>query len=162
MSSKSDITRELGKRARGKQSCKQDKQRVHCCTRSAETRQSSEIRRRDADQELSESSLFHLLLLLTLFLIKRLAWPSLNIMRDLNLDVLELIFAHLSSGNDLASVALVSRSFFAGVVARLYANILFRISQSKRYSTASPRRSCLLSYTLDALKHRSSRPLPLF
>ncbi|TFK52940.1 hypothetical protein OE88DRAFT_1711773 [Heliocybe sulcata] len=51
---------------------------------------------------------------------------------NLNLDVLELIFAFLS-GNDLVSVALVSRSFFAGVIPRLYNTLGFRLSQSKKY-----------------------------
>ncbi|KZT26178.1 hypothetical protein NEOLEDRAFT_1113568 [Neolentinus lepideus HHB14362 ss-1] len=51
---------------------------------------------------------------------------------NLNLDVLELIFAYLS-GNDLVSVALVSRSFFAGVIPRLYHTLGFRLSQSKKY-----------------------------
>lgn len=51
---------------------------------------------------------------------------------SVNLDVLELIFAYLS-GNDLASIALVSRSFFAGVIPRLYSTLLFRASHSKRY-----------------------------
>lgn len=52
---------------------------------------------------------------------------------NLNLDVLELIFLHLS-GNDLPAVALVSRSFFAGVIPRLYRTIPFRIHQAKRYA----------------------------
>ncbi|KAJ7210912.1 hypothetical protein GGX14DRAFT_498367, partial [Mycena pura] len=51
---------------------------------------------------------------------------------NVNLDVLELVFAHLS-GNDLASIALVSRSFFAGVIPRLYSTLLFRLSHAKRY-----------------------------
>ncbi|KAJ6587376.1 hypothetical protein B0H10DRAFT_2093934 [Mycena sp. CBHHK59/15] len=53
---------------------------------------------------------------------------------NVNLDVLELIFAHLS-GNDLASIALVSRSFFAGVIPRLYCTLLFRLAHAKRYPT---------------------------
>lgn len=53
---------------------------------------------------------------------------------NLNLDVLELIFANLGdSGKDLASVALVSRSFFAAVIPRLYCSLVFGLSQSKRY-----------------------------
>jgi hypothetical protein len=59
--------------------------------------------------------------------------------QNLNLDVLELVFAHLATGNDLASVALVSRSFFAGVIPRLYETLLFRLSQAKRYPSASSR-----------------------
>ncbi|KAJ7776013.1 hypothetical protein DFH07DRAFT_983206 [Mycena maculata] len=51
---------------------------------------------------------------------------------NVNLDVLEIIFSHLS-GNDLASIALVSRSFFAGVIPRLYQTLLFRLSHAKRY-----------------------------
>ncbi|KAJ7291927.1 hypothetical protein C8J57DRAFT_1163936 [Mycena rebaudengoi] len=51
---------------------------------------------------------------------------------NVNLDVLELIFAHLA-GNDLVSIALVSRSFFAGVIPRLYCTLLFRLSHAKRY-----------------------------
>ncbi|KAF7375400.1 hypothetical protein MSAN_00427600 [Mycena sanguinolenta] len=51
---------------------------------------------------------------------------------SVNLDVLELIFAYLA-GNDLASIALVSRSFFAGVIPRLYSTLLFRLSHAKRY-----------------------------
>ena len=51
---------------------------------------------------------------------------------NLNLDVLELIFAHLA-GKDLASVALVSRSFLSGIIPRLYCTLVFGISQAKRY-----------------------------
>lgn len=52
---------------------------------------------------------------------------------NLNLDVLELVFAHLVSGNDLTSVALVSRSFFAGVIPKLYERITFRLREAKKY-----------------------------
>jgi len=53
---------------------------------------------------------------------------------NLNLDVLESIFGYLSgSGNDLASVALVSRSFLAGVIPRLYCTLRFRLNHAKRY-----------------------------
>ena len=52
---------------------------------------------------------------------------------NLNLDVLELIFAHLS-GNDLSSVALVSRSFLAGVIPRLYNTLSYRLRQGKGYA----------------------------
>ena len=55
---------------------------------------------------------------------------------NLNLDVLELIFAFLS-GNDLPSVASVSRSFLAGVVPRLYQTIWFRLRQAKGYAVVS-------------------------
>ncbi|KAJ7141615.1 hypothetical protein C8R46DRAFT_1180811 [Mycena filopes] len=51
---------------------------------------------------------------------------------NVNLDVLELIFSYLA-GNDLASVALVSQSFCAGVIPRLYSTLLFRLSHAKRY-----------------------------
>ncbi|KAJ7035920.1 hypothetical protein C8F04DRAFT_1097082 [Mycena alexandri] len=51
---------------------------------------------------------------------------------NVNLDVLELVFSYLA-GNDLASVALVSRSFCAGVIPRLYSTLLFRLSHAKRY-----------------------------
>ena len=53
---------------------------------------------------------------------------------NLNLDVLELIFSFLS-GNDLPSVALVSRSFLAGVIPRLYDSISYRIRQMKGYDS---------------------------
>jgi hypothetical protein len=59
--------------------------------------------------------------------------------QNLNLDVLELVFAHLATGNDLAAVALVSRSFLAGVIPRLYETLLFRLSQAKRYPSVSSR-----------------------
>lgn len=52
---------------------------------------------------------------------------------NLNLDVLELVFAYLASGNDLTSVALVSRSFFAGVIPKLYEKIIFRLREAKKY-----------------------------
>lgn len=51
---------------------------------------------------------------------------------NLNLDCLELIFAYLY-GNDLVSVSLVSRSFLAGVISRLYRNLIFKLNQAKRY-----------------------------
>jgi len=55
---------------------------------------------------------------------------------NLNLDVLELIFAFLS-GNDLPSVASVSRSFLAGVIPRLYRRIWFLLRQAKGYDVVS-------------------------
>jgi hypothetical protein len=55
---------------------------------------------------------------------------------SLNLDVLELIFAYLS-GNDLASVANVSRSFLAGVIPTLYHTIHFRLCHAKLYPFVS-------------------------
>ena len=54
---------------------------------------------------------------------------------NLNLDVLELIFAFLS-GNDLPSVASVSRSFLAGVIPRLYRRIWFLLRQAKGYDVS--------------------------
>lgn len=56
---------------------------------------------------------------------------------NLNLDVLELIFAHLSSIDDLASVALVSRSFLAAVIPKLYRKLSYGLHQSKRESVSS-------------------------
>ena len=53
---------------------------------------------------------------------------------NLNLDVLELIFAHLS-GHDLTSVSLVSRTFFAGAIPTLYRNIIYRLREAKAYDT---------------------------
>ena len=66
---------------------------------------------------------------------------------NLNLDVLELIFAFLS-GNDLPSVASVSRSFLAGVIPRLYRRIWFLLKQAKGYdvsccATMNPTSLCL-------------------
>jgi hypothetical protein len=55
---------------------------------------------------------------------------------NLNLDVLELIFAFLS-GNDLASATIVSRSFLVAVLPRLYRVLNFRMSHSKKYPTVS-------------------------
>jgi len=51
---------------------------------------------------------------------------------NLNLDVLELIFAHISR-NDLVSVSSVSKSFLAGVIPRLYATVFFTARHAKRY-----------------------------
>ena len=56
---------------------------------------------------------------------------------NLNLDVLEDIFSFLS-GNDLPSVALVSRSFLAAVIPRLYHSISYRIRQMKGYDSVIP------------------------
>ena len=68
--------------------------------------------------------------------------------QNLNLDVLELVFAHLATGNDLASVALVSRSFLAGVIPRLYETLLFRLSQAKKYPSVSSQTIRLLKVAL--------------
>ncbi|KAF9260733.1 hypothetical protein L218DRAFT_1051357 [Marasmius fiardii PR-910] len=51
---------------------------------------------------------------------------------NLNLDVLEIIFSHLPH-QDLASTALVSRSFFVGVIPRLYRKITYGLKHGKRY-----------------------------
>lgn len=53
---------------------------------------------------------------------------------NLNLDVLELICAHLS-GHDLTQVSLVSRTFFAGAIPTLYRNIVYRLREAKAYDT---------------------------
>ncbi|KIP10775.1 hypothetical protein PHLGIDRAFT_84443 [Phlebiopsis gigantea 11061_1 CR5-6] len=50
---------------------------------------------------------------------------------NLNLDCLELIFAYLT-GNDLASVSLVSGSFLAGVVPFLYRTLVYHLGNAKR------------------------------
>ncbi|KAF4612878.1 hypothetical protein D9613_010997 [Agrocybe pediades] len=56
---------------------------------------------------------------------------------NLNFDVLELIFTFLS-GNDLPSLALVSKSFLAAVTPRLYRTISYRFRQSKGYNVGNP------------------------
>ncbi|KAG9308353.1 hypothetical protein JVU11DRAFT_12119 [Chiua virens] len=56
---------------------------------------------------------------------------------NLNLDVLELIFAHLD-GADLVASALVSRGFLAGAISSLYANIEYTLRNAKRHSVMSP------------------------
>ncbi|KIJ63567.1 hypothetical protein HYDPIDRAFT_40977 [Hydnomerulius pinastri MD-312] len=50
---------------------------------------------------------------------------------NVNLDVLELIFAHLE-GTDLVSSSLVSRSFLAGVIPSLYARIEYTSKHAKQ------------------------------
>jgi len=55
---------------------------------------------------------------------------------NLNLDVLEVICSFLS-GNDLPSVALVSSSFLAAVIPRLYNTISYRLRQCKGYGIVS-------------------------
>ncbi|KAF4579322.1 F-box domain-containing protein [Pleurotus pulmonarius] len=54
---------------------------------------------------------------------------------NLNLDVLGLIFAFINSKYDQASIALVSRSFFAAVKPRLYAVLYYTFHEAKRYPT---------------------------
>lgn len=51
---------------------------------------------------------------------------------NLNLDVLELIFAFIS-GNDLVAISSVSKSFLAGVIPCLYATVSFTAKHAKRY-----------------------------
>lgn len=51
---------------------------------------------------------------------------------NLHLDVLQLIFEHISE-HDISSVSLVSRSFLNGVIPRLYEKITFSDSHAKRY-----------------------------
>ena len=62
---------------------------------------------------------------------------------NLNLDVLELIFAYLS-GHDLTSIGLVSRSFLAGVVPILYRSIVYRLREAKAYDSV-----CIIRLSLD-------------
>ncbi len=58
---------------------------------------------------------------------------------NLNLDVLEQIFSYIPHGQNLASLALVSRSFLEAVVPRLYSSISFRTRQAKTYPEVGPR-----------------------
>ncbi|KAI0664068.1 hypothetical protein C8Q70DRAFT_905338 [Cubamyces menziesii] len=53
---------------------------------------------------------------------------------NLNFDCLEIIFTYLS-GNDLVSVSLVSRSFLAAAIPRIYRTLAFGLNQAKRYPT---------------------------
>ncbi|KAF5384392.1 hypothetical protein D9615_003394 [Tricholomella constricta] len=64
---------------------------------------------------------------------------------NLNLDVLGLIFAHLT-GKDLAAVALVSKPFLAGVIPRLYRTLSFRIHNAKRYPSVRTSFSTILDH----------------
>lgn len=48
---------------------------------------------------------------------------------SLNRDVLELIFSHLNA-NDLCSVTLVSRTFFAPAISQLYRALFFHREQT--------------------------------
>ncbi|KAH7906943.1 hypothetical protein BJ138DRAFT_558559 [Hygrophoropsis aurantiaca] len=66
---------------------------------------------------------------------------------NLNLDVLELIFAHLS-GDDLVSIALVSKSFLAGVIPRLYHTVLFRARHAKKYASFDAKKNAKTSALL--------------
>ncbi|TBU25413.1 hypothetical protein BD311DRAFT_669671 [Dichomitus squalens] len=65
---------------------------------------------------------------------------------NINLDCLELIFAYLS-GNDLVSVSLVSRSFLAAVIPRLYRTLSFGLNQAKRYPSVISPFAAVLAHT---------------
>ena len=66
---------------------------------------------------------------------------------NLNLDCLELICAYLA-GNDLVAASLVSRSFLAAVLPRLYRTIAFHLGNGKRYPNASRSRTPAVSRAL--------------
>ncbi|TFK29497.1 hypothetical protein FA15DRAFT_664042 [Coprinopsis marcescibilis] len=53
---------------------------------------------------------------------------------NLNFDVLELILSFLSN-KDATSVALVSRSFLAGIIPTLYKNVWYQLRESKAYTS---------------------------
>ncbi|KAH9947752.1 hypothetical protein B0H21DRAFT_691376 [Amylocystis lapponica] len=80
---------------------------------------------------------------------------------NLNLDCLELIFAYLY-GNDLVSVSLVSRSFLAGIIPRLYRSLVFKLNQAKRYpAVMSPFASVLAHPSLSVhVRHIDIRMAP--
>ncbi|KAJ7675528.1 hypothetical protein B0H17DRAFT_987778 [Mycena rosella] len=81
---------------------------------------------------------------------------------NVNLDVLEHIFTYLA-GNDLPSVALVSRSFFAGVIPRLYRTLLFRLSHAKRYPALMSPFSAIAAHPEFAIhvRHVDIRTVPV-
>ncbi|KAJ6545497.1 hypothetical protein B0H19DRAFT_1212292 [Mycena capillaripes] len=81
---------------------------------------------------------------------------------NVNLDVLELIFAYCV-GNDLLSIALVSRSFFAGVIPRLYSTLLFRLSHAKRYPTVMSPFAAIAAHPEFAIhvRHIDIRTVPI-
>lgn len=56
---------------------------------------------------------------------------------NLNFDVLEVIFSFLS-GHDLHSVALVSHSFYAGVLPRLYRTLRYTMRHGKKFPRVRP------------------------
>ncbi|KAH9854614.1 hypothetical protein C2E23DRAFT_817214 [Lenzites betulinus] len=80
---------------------------------------------------------------------------------NLNFDCLELIFAYIS-GNDLVSVSLVSRSFLAAVIPRLYRTLNFGLHQAKRYpSIMSPFAVVLAHCNLAShVRHIDIRAIP--
>lgn len=57
----------------------------------------------------------------------------------LNLDVLGVICFFLNN-NDLAAVALVSKSFLAGAIPTLYRTLSFRVHHAKRYPSVSSKK----------------------
>ena len=63
---------------------------------------------------------------------------------NLNFDCLEIIFTYLS-GNDLVSVSLVSRSFLAAAIPRIYRTLAFGLNQAKRYPTVRLPNKCRIS-----------------
>lgn len=63
---------------------------------------------------------------------------------NLNLDCLELVFAYLA-GNDLVSVALVSKSFHAGVIPYLYRTLVYHLGNAKKYPKVC---ACIQSHSL--------------
>ncbi|KAI0643772.1 hypothetical protein C8Q79DRAFT_1002362 [Trametes meyenii] len=80
---------------------------------------------------------------------------------NLNFDCLELIFAYLSR-NDLVSVALVSRSFLAAAIPRLYRNLTFGLNQAKRYPSIISPFAAILAHPNLALhvRHIDIRAIP--
>ncbi|KAG5734528.1 hypothetical protein E4T56_gene4354 [Termitomyces sp. T112] len=64
---------------------------------------------------------------------------------SLNLDVLELICSFLNN-NDLAAVALVSKSFLAGAIPSLYRTLSFRVHHAKRYPSVSTSFAMILAH----------------
>jgi hypothetical protein len=56
---------------------------------------------------------------------------------NLPFDVLPLIFQFLSSGSDLVSVVLVSKSFSSGVLPLIYATVTVRLNLVKRLAGVS-------------------------
>ncbi|KAI0356948.1 hypothetical protein OH77DRAFT_1495200 [Trametes cingulata] len=80
---------------------------------------------------------------------------------NLNFDCLELIFAYLS-GNDLVSMSLVSRSFLAAAIPRIYRRLFFGLNQAKRYpSIISPFAAILEHPNLAShVRHIDIRAIP--
>jgi hypothetical protein len=56
---------------------------------------------------------------------------------NLDFDVLTIIFSFLSSVNDYASIALVSKSFLEAVIPRLYRSLKYSLHHAKRYPRVS-------------------------